>query len=70
MSRTMKPSEILAASGEVVAVVLKHTSDFTEGVNILYGAKAAIAGGLKSGRFDWESPAHPDEVPLGSQVSG
>jgi hypothetical protein len=69
MSRGMKPNEILLAGEEVVQVILKHTSDFIEGVNILYAAKAAIAGGLKSGSFDWESREQRDVALSGSQVS-
>jgi hypothetical protein len=59
----MTPKEILSAGGEVAELVLRHTATFVEAVNILYAAKAAIAGGLNAVQVDLEALEHPSVTP-------
>lgn len=63
MSKKMAPLEILGVGGEVAELVLKHTSTFIEAVNILYAARAAIAGGIDAVQVDRESAESRSELP-------
>jgi hypothetical protein len=59
----MRPSEIVRVGGEVAELVLGHTSTFVEAVNILYVARAAIAGGIDAVQVDQEAVESRSELP-------